>query len=63
MDAQEAVADSWASIDGKLHEFRAGKGLPIDDQPGGHYDGYMSEAEEMIYRLGVRGFSVVPTAK
>ncbi len=59
--AIEAIADAWASIDGKVDSFRAGKGAKsIEDEPGGHYSGYMAEAEEMAKRLLVRGFIVVP---
>lgn len=62
MKATEALADAWASIDGKLDDFRAGKGKPIDEQPGGRYDGYIADAEEMIRRLGRRGFKIVPVS-
>jgi hypothetical protein len=55
----EAIADAWASIDGKLDKFRAGKGMRLEDEPGGHYSGYMAEAEEMINRLRARGYLVV----
>lgn len=58
MNKQEALAESWASIDGKLDEFRAGKGQP-EEAHGGHYGGYMAEAEEMIKRLEKRGFAVI----
>lgn len=55
----EAVADAWASIDGKKEEFRAGRGMEIFEQPGGRYDGYMFEAGEMIGRLRRRGYGLV----
>lgn len=54
----EALADSWASIDGKKAAFRAGKGCPPDAEPGGHYGGYMEEAREMRKRLRDRGFDL-----
>lgn len=57
----EALASAWASIDGKLDKFFAGKGKPIDEQPGGHYEGYIAEAEEMAARLLKRGFIITPT--
>lgn len=61
MDRVEALAECWASIDGKLELFQAGKGIPrARDQPGGHYAGYMHEAAEMIRRLNARGFDVKP---
>lgn len=61
MDAEEALAESWASIDGKMEAFRDGKGLPTRQQPGGHYSGYMAEAQEMIARLRKRGFTLIRT--
>lgn len=61
MDRVEALADAWACIDGKLDKFRAGKGLPIRDQPGGHFVGYLADAEALIKRLEARGFTIVET--
>lgn len=58
--AIEAVASAWASIDGKLDQFYAGKGKPLEQEPGGHYSGYMAEAEEMLKRLLKRGFILTP---
>lgn len=52
--ATEAVAEAWASIDGKLDGFRA----PGD--PGGLRAGYMADAEELIRRVGARGVAIVP---
>jgi hypothetical protein len=55
-----ALADAWASIDGKVDEFRAGqKATSILEEPGGHFSGYLYEAEEMIRRLEARGFTIV----
>lgn len=60
MNRTQALAESWASIDGKLDEFRAGAGAKsVMDEPGGHYSGYMAEAEEMMKRLETRGFVIV----
>lgn len=56
MIRDEAVAESWASIDGELDEFRAGK---ISGDPAGTYEGYMSEAQELIRRMETRGYEVV----
>jgi hypothetical protein len=62
--AIEALADAWASIDGKAEKFRAGKGAAsFEDEPGGHYSGYMAEAEEMLVRLLKRGFILTPTGR
>lgn len=62
VEAVEAVADAWASIDGKLDEFRAGKSaVSIEAEPGGYYSGYMSDAEELVRRLLTRGFTIHPT--
>lgn len=54
----EALADAWAAIDGMLDNFRAGRGKPISKQPGGHYAGYIADAEAMIKRLEERGFTI-----
>lgn len=59
----EALASAWASIDGKLDKFYAGKGQPFEDQPGGHYDGYIAEAEEIASRLLKRGFIISPSGQ
>ena len=56
--AIQAVADAWASIDGKRDKFRAGRGKPWDEQPGGYYDGYTADAESMIERLRRRGYTL-----
>lgn len=56
----EALADAWASVDGKIHLFRAGKGMDIQLQPGAHYEGYMDDAASMIRRLATRGYMIVP---
>lgn len=53
MDRVEALAEAWASIDGRLNHFNA-KG-----DTHGSRAGYMCEAEEMIRRLEKRGFTVV----
>ncbi|TNC14892.1 hypothetical protein FF100_04775 [Methylobacterium terricola] len=60
-DAIDALADSWASIDGKRGEYRAGKGaVTILDEPGGHFTGYQADAQSMIDRLRRRGWDVTP---
>lgn len=60
-EAINALAASWASIDGKLDTFAA------EAQPGdieaflngsGTHMGYMVEAEEMLTRLERRGFTI-----
>lgn len=50
-DGIDALAEAWASIDGKLDQFRSGAG--------GYRDGYLSEAEEMLRRLETRGFRLI----
>lgn len=52
----EALADAWASIDGKLDKFRRGKTAKNIMAYGGHYAGYLADAEEMIERLARRGY-------
>ena len=60
----EALADAWASMNGKVDAFRAGKGAAsLEDEPGGHYSGYMADAQEMLKRLLKRGFIVTPTGQ
>lgn len=53
--AVQAVAEAWASIDGKLNAYRAGK--PGDED--GYRDGYDIEAEELIKRLEARGYMLI----
>jgi hypothetical protein len=56
----EALAEAWASIDGKDDRFlanREDRGLDLTD---GTYPGYMEEAGELICRLARRGYAVVP---
>lgn len=55
----EALADAWASIDGKSEKFWACKSDRARDAVEGYYDGYMIEAASMIERLERRGFTVV----
>lgn len=62
MNKVEALAESWASIDGKLERFRACKADAAVEQVEQCYGGYISEAEEMIRRLERRGFALVPAA-
>ena len=54
----EALADAWASIDGKVEKFRKGKTAKSIMSYGGYYAGYMEDAEELISRLHARGFNV-----
>ncbi len=55
----EALADAWASIDGKVEKFRAGKDVDtFEDEPGGYYSGYMEDAAELRKRLKKRGFLI-----
>ncbi len=63
MDRIEALAEAWASIDGRLERFRACKADKALDLKDGSYSGYMCEAEEMIERLETRGFTVVEKRK
>jgi hypothetical protein len=61
--AIEAVAESWAELDGKSAAFAAGKGKPIHEQPGAHYDGYLADAESLIRSLAKRGFHIAKTER
>lgn len=63
-DAVEALAEAWASIDGKLDYFREereianGQFATSSIVGRGHYAGYLVEATEMIDRLRARGFGI-----
>ena len=54
--ALQALADAWASIDGKAAEFRAGRADNSD-----RYQGYMEDAATMMERLRRRGYSLSKT--
>lgn len=60
MTAREALAEAWASMDGKLEKFRACKADPVLEDEMGHYEGYLADAQSMIERLKARGFDVLP---
>jgi len=60
MTAVEALAASWASIDGHLEAFNEGRGKSVFDDRTGHYAGYMEEARELLERLKARGFWLAP---
>jgi hypothetical protein len=59
----EALAESWASIDGKLALFRRGKTAKSITAYGGHYAGYIADAEELVLRLHNRGFDILVMIK
>jgi hypothetical protein len=59
MDATEALAEAWASIDGRLDSFRECKVNKDREELHGHYLGYLADAKEMIDRLNSRGFDIV----
>ena len=64
-NAIEAVAEAWASIDGKDDHFRRERDEKVrfmDPTCTGHYAGYLAEAEELICRIERRGFTVRPIA-
>jgi hypothetical protein len=52
-EAIEALAEAWASLDGKLDEFLAGRGGE------GDYHRYLSDAAELAKRLEHRGYLIV----
>ena len=56
--ATEALADAWASIDGKLDQFRADRASPKHDPMAGWYEGRMADAGELRRRLRARGFLI-----
>ena len=59
--AIDALAEAWASMDGKLEAYLADKALPPgQDSETEYYQGYQCDAEEFIRRLRKRGFDIVP---
>lgn len=60
LSAEEALAEAWASIDGKLELFRRCKADNAVEREYGHHTGYIAEAEEMIRRLASRGYAILP---
>ena len=60
MTAIEALAEAWASIDGRLAAFRACKADPAREDVEGRHAGYMAESAEMIRRLQARGYILLP---
>jgi hypothetical protein len=55
--AIQALAEAWASIDGKLDLYRAENDGAAES---GFRDGYDTEARELIERLEMRGYTIVP---
>jgi hypothetical protein len=64
MDKITALAETWASMDGKLDAFRREMTMdPLDrNAPDytGHYEGYKEDAKELLRRLETRGYTIVP---
>ena len=56
--ATEALAEAWASIDGRLDQFRADKANPDADPMAGWYEGRMADAGELRRLLRARGFLI-----
>jgi hypothetical protein len=56
----ELTAEAWASIDGKLEEFRLDRAGRLNPTAG-HYEGYKEDAAELLRRLNARGLGVVVT--
>lgn len=57
--AIEALADAWASADGKCARFRECKENPDLEATDGYYGGYMADAEDLMTRLQNRGFVIL----
>lgn len=55
-----AIAEAWASIDGKLDEFRGAMCSPEVDARTAHFSGRMEDARELLARTQKRGFALVP---
>jgi len=61
--AIDALAEAWASIDGKLDKYLIDKGtdggmVDLHGMPYGFYDGYQADATELLTRLEGRGYTV-----
>lgn len=62
-EAIDAVAEAWASIDGKLDDYRRERDENVgltDEGCTGHFEGYQAEADELIRRIEDRGFMIIP---
>lgn len=58
--ATEALAEVWATMDGKREKFLRCKGdREADENDEGYYAGYISDAEGMIEGLREKGFVLV----
>ena len=55
----EALAEAWASIEGKGEKYLACKADRNLDETQGYYSGFVCEARELIRRLERRGYTVV----
>lgn len=62
MSETEAVAEAWASIDGKLTAYQRCRNDPAVEAEMGHYEGYLADAEELISRIKHRGYKLVEVA-
>lgn len=58
--AVEAVAEAWASIDGRLDLFQCCKADAELEEVEGRYGGYMADAVALISRIEARGFVIRP---
>ena len=59
---EEALAQAWAGMDGKLDRFLANKADRSLDTDG-TYPGYLAEAYEVIIRLEKLGYTVTPLTR
>lgn len=59
MDVIEAIADSWASLDGRAEAFRACKSDQELEEQKGYFGGYMADAAALLDNLHRRGFDIV----
>lgn len=60
MDEVDAVAEAWASIDGKLDLYNKCIEDAMKEEELGYWGGYLADAAEMVRRLKSRGFKIVP---
>jgi hypothetical protein len=60
-DVIDAVAEAWASIDGKLELYQKDEASRLLDKKGvplGYFEGYRADARALIERIKYRGYNL-----
>jgi hypothetical protein len=58
----EAVAEAWASVNGRAEIFAECRADAALDEERGYYSGYVAEARELIRAIEARGYTVTAIA-